>query len=920
MNKFFKVSMLAMLIGAQFSGVIANITYYASEVATETVSEEINEVSSDTVKSETESEVSSDQQSEESFVESEVSSADSDISEASNVEAEVSNSDISEVETESTTKTQSDVEDTSTVTSEADVQESELTAKIEIVNNGALKDSVKAIPSSFLDDSQLEEDENLTTYENNLRLDANSGESTISITPTKKSSKSGSDIENQEVYYTLNEDGEITSGNTKEPRSYEGNLITVYDGKIVAADNAIARTSGGYDSTFYVYSSISDLKTNTDPVPLSGGGFDATYIETVEKDGIYYDHIKISGFDGYTEAGNIQIIPVELLQARSYYVAEDGNWVYYSAIDPLTSDEYDVMTIGAAPSAAEVGTKYYSDDDENYYTEQLITTSTTASVSYNSYFQNLPFRSESKYSASDFKNYLKAKGKTNSEYYSETSAFTQAQSKENINALMIFAMANHESAYGTSTYARACYNFFGRGAIDSDPDKACESYSYNTATDGILAQTLFLQNGYFDVLDWRYSGTHVGNKASGMNVKYASDTDWGKKISNHAYMMDQYMGGKEENKYAIAKVSGVSHVYTNANLSTKVKSSGDSGKYSFYDLSQMAGTSNTVNVVALQQDSDAYQIYVPTAVKDDSSVDCSYTNSMRGSYPNYGGRSKVSVDTNTANYSCDYVSFSNNKYWIKKSGTSIINDKSVPYTTKNYYTYYSNGKVNMKYYVNASTNVIQYAHKYDEKGNLIKKYVYHDGTKYGSNNEDHVYKVYYLNDGKLTSIRKYNEKRQLIYVYAMYDGATLSNYSTKIKYRFNLNASNRVIKSTYQYPKGSTKREAILTYASGTQYEDRANALRYKYVVKPGTSKMTKSYVFDSKGRNTMVYTYQDGTEFGDHGSKYLKDVFWLKGSKKEIDYSITYKKGKRYVKYLYDTGTVLGKNHGDHIRKKYYF
>lgn len=225
----------------------------------------------------------------------------------------------------------------------------------------------------------------------------------------------------------------------------------------------------------------------------------------------------------------MQIIPEELLSARSYYTVEDGSWVYYSAIDPLTSTDYDVMSIGSAPASAESGVKYYSDDDENYYTDQLITADATASVSYNSYFQNLPFRSRSTYSASDYHNYLKAKGKTNSEYYNEASAFTKAQDKETVNSLMIFSMANHESAYGTSTYAKACYNFFGRGAIDSDPDKACETYSYKTATDGILAQALFLENGYFDVLDWRYSGTHVGNKASGMNVKYASDTDWGKK-------------------------------------------------------------------------------------------------------------------------------------------------------------------------------------------------------------------------------------------------------------------------------------------------------------------------------------------------------------------------------------------------------
>lgn len=911
MNKKIHVTMLFVLLLSQFAVTIENVTLIASEI-------EANEL----VEEESSSEVSSPQ-ADTSSLDSEVGSEEV----ASEIASETTSETV-ELASETISEETSVVTDLSEATSSEEIPEdetdseasNEVEAKITIDEDGTQTKQAKAMRSADNAEAKLKTGENVTTYENQERLEANAGLSTINITPTAKSMKSASDIEDQKVYYVLNDEGQIESGSVKQPRSYDGNLVTVLNGTIIDADSAIARTSGGYDYSFYMYESIEDVQSNTDGVPISGGGFDATYLGSEEVDGIYYDHLKISGYEGYTVSNNIQIVPQQLIKAQSYYIVENGDWVYYSAIDPVTSTSYDRIVLGSAPSDAKTGTKYYSNDDVNFTTASILSEDIVPAVSYNSYFQNLPFRSTSEYSASDYNRYLKAKGKTSSEYYNETNAFTKAQDLENINSMMIFSMANHESAYGTSTYARACYNFFGRGAVDSDPDKACQQYGYNTATDGILAQALFLENGYFDVTDWRYSGTHAGNKASGINVKYASDVDWGKKLSNHAYMIDQYLGSKQEDKYAILKVTGNKNVYTSSSLKTSVKSSSDSASYNTYDLSPVAGTSNTVNVVALQQTSSAYQIYVPTSVKTSNSQDCSYTNSKRGSYPNYGGRSKVSVATNTANYSCDYKSWSNGRFWISKSNTSVINSTKVPNATKYYYTYYSNGSVKMKYYVNSSTNTVNYAYMYDTNGNAIKKYEYYSGTKYNSSVQSHVYKVYYLNQGKLTSIRKYNSRRQLIYVYAFYDGATLSDYGHKIKYRFNLDPATNNIINTYGFAKGSTKKNQILTYFPETTYSQRVGNLAHKYLVTTGTDTMTKSYVFDHAGNTTKVYTYIPNTQYGSYGTEYLKDVFWLKGSHSEIDYSITYRNGERYVKYLYDAGTILGQNHGQHISKKYYF
>ncbi|WOO90073.1 glucosaminidase domain-containing protein [Mollicutes bacterium LVI A0078] len=899
--------MFVTIVGSQFTGIATNVSLYASEIQStsnqevtsedisapteEVSSEEISEVSSDTVLSEEEEDTASETVESESDQDSEVSS-----------QSEVASVQVSQVESEVISETTSD---------EGEVDASNIEAQITIDEDGALATPQTAIPTAFRSASQLNEDENLTSYQNQLRLDANSGESSIKIDFTSKSKALSEELTDTPIYYTINEDGDLANGSTKQPKSYEGNLITVLNGTIIDSDSAIVRTSGGYNKTFYIYSSIADLKSETDGIPVSGGGFDGTFIETVEEDGKYYTHLKISGYEGYTEAGNVQIVPEQLIKSRSYYTSEDGSWVYHSAIDPVTSTEYDTMAIGEAPANATVGVKYYTDDDATYYTDQIITEADTkSSVSYNSYFQNLPFRSVSNYTAADYKSYLKAKGKTDSVYYNETNAFTDAQSKESVNSLLIFSMANHESAYGLSTYAKACNNFFGRGAIDSDPDKACQQYGYPTPTDGILAQALFLQNGYFDVLDWRYAGTHVGNKASGMNVKYASDTDWGKKISNHAYMMDQYMNGKEEDKYAIAKVSGKKYVYTGPKLATKVKSSNDSQKLDFYDLSQMTGTSNTVNVVALQQESGAYQIYVPTAVKQSSSSDCSFTNSMGGKYPNYGGRTKKSVATGTANYSCDYENFTRQKYWISKSNTSIINDKSVPYTTHTVKTYDDNGNLQFSFVVNNTNDVIRFAYRYDTKGNIIKKYVYQDGTVYGDSHWNKYKTVYDVKNGQVTKAQSYTTAQNVQYIYTYYDGATLSNNTSYMKNRFDIDPKTGYIKQANAYTKGANrKRTTVYTYNPKTKYGNHTANLKWKFNLNTSNGDIINCYQYID-GANSgfnKVYTYVSGTKYGSAGVDKYKDVFWLKGKNNEIDYAYRYENGVQTKYYTYVDGTQYG-------------
>ncbi len=51
--------------------------------------------------------------------------------------------------------------------------------------------------------------------------------------------------------------------------------------------------------------------------------------------------------------------------------------------------------------------------------------------------------------------------------------------------------------------------------------------------------------GYLDINDARFFGSHLGNKGSGFNVKYASDPYWGLKIAALAYQVDKYVSGND---------------------------------------------------------------------------------------------------------------------------------------------------------------------------------------------------------------------------------------------------------------------------------------------------------------------------------------------------------------------------------------
>ena len=68
-------------------------------------------------------------------------------------------------------------------------------------------------------------------------------------------------------------------------------------------------------------------------------------------------------------------------------------------------------------------------------------------------------------------------------------------------------------------------NFFGIAAYDTSPYLSAKSF--DNVDKGILGAAKWIRENYID-----YGRDHLGNKATGMNVRYASDPYWGEKIAS----------------------------------------------------------------------------------------------------------------------------------------------------------------------------------------------------------------------------------------------------------------------------------------------------------------------------------------------------------------------------------------------------
>ena len=339
---------------------------------------------------------------------------------------------------------------------------------------------------------------------------------------------------------------------------------------------------GEDNNYYYIYLSgyegkVPKSETHTFSLDLNGDGKYVDYkiqtvayyvpgstVKAISNDEVIHPDVpELNHYDQYLnkyneaeEARSINLYSTATVQSPSYYANDNGTLVHYVTNNVTVANSYSKVIIGKAPSWMSTSTKYYSYDGVYFYTNwQNIRVNGQGAVNqsnpFYNYYQYLPVRSKTNYSASVMDSYTNKNGGSGGNLVGTGKYFYAVQDKYGINGALQYAMGIHESGWGKSNLSIDKNNLFGMNATDNNPYG--NGTSFPTVEAGINYHAeRYLSWGYTDPIDdSRYFGSHVGNKGSGMNVKYASDPFWGEKIAGWYYRFDNANGLKDYNYYSI---------------------------------------------------------------------------------------------------------------------------------------------------------------------------------------------------------------------------------------------------------------------------------------------------------------------------------------------------------------------------------
>lgn len=359
-------------------------------------------------------------------------------------------------------------------------------------------------------------------------------------------------------------------------------------------------------------------------------GFDAAYLDTVDGKVKF----KISGVTGIVDEWLVDIVPYVKTKTKinKYYTTQGK--LYHSIKSTNFSSEkgyQSTYTIGYSPKELQNNVEYYSYDAHYFYDnyfkmiDDYRNNKNDNAVNkdpYYNYYQYLPFHSQTNYSKDEINNYIGSKysekptsNKTSnltskqSLLFGEGEAFVKGN-ETGVNPLLTLSVAINESGWGRSSIALSKNNIFGLNAVDSNPQDAADTFN-NVADCVNVFMQQYITHGYLDTKnDSRYYGGHLGDKASGMNVKYASDPYWGEKAAAHSYSIDEYLGKKDFQKYSIGiKISANAvNVYKEANTSSNI----------IYTLKNSYSNLNVTHmpVILLDKTNNWYKIYTDHALDE----------------------------------------------------------------------------------------------------------------------------------------------------------------------------------------------------------------------------------------------------------------------------------------------------------------
>ena len=229
--------------------------------------------------------------------------------------------------------------------------------------------------------------------------------------------------------------------------------------------------------------------------------------------------ITISGLSGYMKTEDLQALDASK-DFIPYYESDGHRFYHYVAQNASIPVAYHL-------SDMEVGKKYYSADGLHFDGFNL-----------ENPFLFKDLTEATNYSAEDLDKVFSLLNIDNSLLENKGATFKEAEEHYHINALYLLAHSALESDWGRSKIAKDKNNFFGITAYDTTPYLSAKTF--DDVDKGILGASKWIKENYID-----RGRTFLGNKASGMNVEYASDPYWGEKIASVMIKINEKLGGKD---------------------------------------------------------------------------------------------------------------------------------------------------------------------------------------------------------------------------------------------------------------------------------------------------------------------------------------------------------------------------------------
>lgn len=367
-------------------------------------------------------------------------------------------------------------------------------------------------------------------------------------------------------------------------------------------------------------------------------GIDAAYLET-KNDKVKF---RMANVTAWVDASKVNIVPyAEKAIYANYYKVSDNKLYHHIRYDNVEKNEKNdkgviigsysgAGLIGPAPDYLKSGITYYSYDGTYFYTNYfkmiddyrngVSTSAINKDKPYYNYYQYLSHRTKTIYTSEQINAYIdyylnqNYKNKT-SKMKNSAQMFLDNQTLYGANALLTIGVAVNESAAGTSNYALNRNNLFGHAAYDSNPDNATgyasvnESIKYHTqiyVSRNYCSPTIKEDNKV--VLGSTYFSANLGDKGSGMNIRYASDPYWGEKNARFAHQIDNYYGNKDYGRYTI----GIKNIVDTVNIrkepsskSTKLYTTEDILDVPFIILGEVKGENTNGSDIWYKIQSDA---------------------------------------------------------------------------------------------------------------------------------------------------------------------------------------------------------------------------------------------------------------------------------------------------------------------------